>query len=71
MALDATLAYLHFTAIFVLFGYLVAEMVLLRGTLTAEALRRLGRVDLIYFGAAMAVLATGILRLVFGAKGAD
>lgn len=71
MVLDAALAYLHFTAIFVLFGYLVAEMVLLRGTLTAEALRRLGRVDLIYFGAAMAVLATGILRLVFGAKGAD
>jgi len=71
MALDAALAYLHFSAIFVLFGYLIAEAVLLRGTLTPEAVRRLGRTDLIYFGAAMAVLATGILRLVFGAKGAD
>jgi len=71
MALDAALAYLHFSAIFVLFGYLIAEAVLLRGTLTPEMVRRLGRIDLIYFGAAMAVLATGILRLVFGAKGAD
>jgi putative membrane protein len=71
MALDAALAYLHFSAIFVLFGYLIAEAILLRGTLTPEMVRRLGRIDIIYFGAAMAVLATGFLRLVFGAKGAD
>ena len=71
MALDATLAYFHFAAIFVLFGYMVAEAVLLRGTLTAETIRRLGRIDLIYFGAAILVLATGFLRLMFGAKGPD
>ena len=54
-----------------LFGYLVTQSVLLRGTLDAERIRRLGRIDLIYFGAAMAVLATGFLRAIFGMKGAD
>jgi putative membrane protein len=71
MALDATLAYFHFAAIFVLFGYMVAEAVLLRGTLGAETIQRLARIDLIYFGAAILVLVTGFLRLMFGAKGAD
>lgn len=71
MVLDAVLAYFHYAAIFVLFGYMVAEAVMLRGTLDAERIRRLGRIDLVYFGAAIAVLATGFLRAVFGAKGAD
>lgn len=71
MWLDALLAYLHFAAIFVLFGYLIVETVTIKGTLDAAAIRRLARADLIYFGAAMAVLATGFLRLVFGAKGPD
>ena len=34
-------------------------------------MRLLGRLDLWYFGAAIAVLATGFLRLGFGAKGPD
>jgi putative membrane protein len=71
MILDAVLAYFHFAAIFVLFAYMVAETVLLRGTLDAERIRRLGRIDIIYFGAAMAVLATGFLRAIFGMKGPD
>ena len=71
MVLDAVLAYFHFAAIFVLFAYIVAEMMILRGTLDAEHLRRLGRIDIIYFGAAMAVLATGFLRAIFGMKGPD
>jgi putative membrane protein len=71
MVLDAVLAYLHFMSIFVLFAYMVVETVMLRGTLDAERIRRLGRVDIIYFGAAMAVLATGLLRAIFGMKGAD
>ncbi|HLX24498.1 MAG TPA: DUF2214 family protein [Usitatibacter sp.] len=71
MWLDAFLAYLHFISIFVLFGYLIVETVAIRSTLDAEAVRRLARSDIIYFGAAMAVLATGFLRLAFGAKGPD
>jgi putative membrane protein len=68
---DAILAYLHFTAIFVLFAFLVAELVLFRGPLDPWAIRLLGRLDLWYFGAAIAVLATGFARLGFGAKGPD
>lgn len=71
MWIDALLAYLHFTAIFILFAFLTVEAVLMRGTLDAAAIRLLGRIDLWYFGAAIAVLVTGLLRLVFGAKGAD
>lgn len=71
MALDAFLAYLHFSAIFVLFGYLITEFMLVKRTLDAQTIRSLGRIDIFYFGASMAVLATGLLRLSFGAKGAD
>ena len=71
MALDAFLAYLHFAAIFVLFGYLLVEMAMIRDELDAAAVRRIARADLIYFGSAIAVLATGMLRLAFGAKGPD
>ena len=68
---DAILAYLHFTAIFILFAFLTAETMLIRGALDANAIRLLGRMDLWYFGSAIAVLVTGFLRLVMGAKGAD
>jgi putative membrane protein len=68
---DALLAYLHFIAIFVLFGFLSVEVMLVRGALDAAAIRLLGRTDLWYFGSAIAVLVTGFLRLVFGAKGPD
>lgn len=71
MALDAFLAYLHFASIFALFGYLTVEMVTIKGELDAAAIRRIARADIIYFGSAMAVLATGMLRMAFGAKGAD
>jgi putative membrane protein len=71
MWLDAALAYLHFSAIFLLFALLVAEMILFRGTLDAAAIRLLARVDLGYFASAGAVLVTGFLRLMFGAKGPD
>jgi putative membrane protein len=69
--LDAALAYLHFIAIFALFGFLTAEAMLIRATLDANGIRLLGRIDLWYFGAAMVVLVTGFLRLGLGAKGAD
>jgi len=71
MVLDAILAYLHFSAIFILFAFLSVELVMLRDPLDAAAIRKLGRIDLWYFGAAMAVLLTGFLRLGLGAKGAD
>lgn len=71
MWIDALLAYLHFTAIFFLVGFLAAEFVLLRGTLDISAVRRLAKVDVAYFLSAMAALVTGGLRLMLGAKGPD
>ena len=71
MVLDAVLAYLHFTAIFLLFAFMTAEVMLMRGTLDAAAVRLLGRVDIWYFGSAIAALLTGMLRLGLGAKGSD
>lgn len=71
MWLDAILAFLHYTAIFMLFGFLVAEAMLFRATLDGKTIRLLGRLDLWYFGSAIAALVTGFLRLVFGAKGPD
>ena len=69
--LDALLAYLHFTSVFLLFAFLTVELMLMRGDLDARAARLLGRVDMWYFGSAIAALTTGFLRLAFGAKGPD
>jgi len=71
MVIDAILAYLHFTAIFLLFAFMTVEIMMMRGPLDRAAVRLLGRVDLWYFGSAIAALVTGLLRLGLGAKGAD
>jgi putative membrane protein len=69
MWLDAALAYLHFTAVFVLFAFLTVEVMLARGELEATAIRLIGRVDLWYVGALAAAVATGLSRAIWGAKG--
>ena len=71
MWLDAILAYLHFAAIFMLFAFLTTQAILIRAPLDARMVRLMGRTDLWYFGSAFAVLVTGFLRAVLGAKGAD
>lgn len=71
MILDAALAYLHFTAIFMLFAFLTTQAVLMRSPLDERAIRLLGRVDMFYGLSAVLVLVTGLLRLGLGAKGAD
>lgn len=71
MILDAILAYLHFAAIFTLFAFLTAQAMLMREPLDHAGVRRLSRMDLWYFGSAMAALLTGFLRLGLGAKGAE
>ena len=71
MWLDAILAYLHYSAIFLLFAFMTVQAVLVRGPLDERVVRLLGRMDLWYLGAAIAVLATGFLRATLGAKGAD
>lgn len=69
MWLDAVLAYLHYTAVFVLFAFLTVEVVVSRGELGAGAVRMLARVDLWYVGATVAALVTGFARAIGGAKG--
>ena len=71
MLTDALLAFLHFTAIFVLVTLMAAEAVVLRPDMSPSAVRRLSQYDFFYFLSAMAVLATGLLRLFYGAKGVD
>ena len=71
MLVDAVLAYLHYIAILMLFSFMVAEVVLMRGTLDLERVLLLGRIDIWYFGSAGAALFTGFLRLGLGAKGAS
>jgi putative membrane protein len=71
MVLDAVLAYFHYIAIFMLFAYLVAESMIIKRTLDPVNILRIGKIDLIYGGLAVAVLITGFLRLAYGAKGAD
>lgn len=70
MMQDALLAYLHFIAIFVLFAFLTAEIMLLRGEVDARVAMLLARCDAWYGVAAVAVLVTGLLRIFAGAKGA-
>ena len=71
MWLDALLAYLHFTAIFLLFAFLTVQIILIRQPLDMRTVRLLGRMDIWYFSSAMAALVTGFLRATVGAKGAD
>lgn len=70
MLLDAFLAWCHFLAIFVLVVVLTAEAVLLRPDLTPITLKRLVIYDRLYLLSAILVLATGLLRLTLGIKGA-
>ncbi len=71
MWLDAILAYLHYAAILVLFSFLTVQAVLIRRTLDAGTIRLLARTDQWFGGGSVAVLATGFLRAIYGAKGAD
>jgi putative membrane protein len=71
MWLDAIVAYLHYISIFVLFSTLVTQLVMMKGTLDAPTVTRLGRIDIAYFASAGAVLVTGFLRATLGAKGPD
>ncbi|AOB32125.1 hypothetical protein AKI39_17495 [Bordetella sp. H567] len=69
MLTDALLAWLHFLAIFTLIVPLAAETVLLRPDMPASVVRRLANYDRLYLACALAVIATGLLRLFYGAKG--
>jgi putative membrane protein len=69
--LDLTLACAHHVLIFVIFGLLFGEMVVLNGALNSAALKRIARLDLIFGITATLVLIVGFGRAIFAAKGWD
>ncbi|NRF67869.1 DUF2214 family protein [Aquincola sp. S2] len=69
MLFDSLLAYAHFVALIGTASLLVAELLLARPNLRADALLRLQRIDATYAAFAVATLATGALRIFFGLKG--
>jgi putative membrane protein len=67
----AFIAFLHHLAAFTLVAALVAELVLVRSTLTVENARRILRFDAVYGTSATLLLAVGLLRVFYFEKGAD
>lgn len=68
--IEALLAYAHFAAILTLVVFMTSRAALCRPAwLNAAVVLRLRRVDLIFQGAMVFVLATGLARMVWGAKG--
>lgn len=71
MILESVLAYLHISAILALVVFITSEAAICRPEwMNRDIVERLVRVDRIYGAAALAVLATGLLRVYLGAKGA-
>jgi putative membrane protein len=69
---EALLAYLHFAAILTLVVFMTSRAALCRSEwLNAAVVKRLARVDRIFHGAMVFVLATGLARMAWGVKGAD
>jgi putative membrane protein len=66
----ALVAYAHFAAIFLTLALLVAEVALYGRALSESQRRTLNRVDLAYLAGALAIVATGMLRIFTSAKGA-
>jgi putative membrane protein len=67
--MEPLLAYLHYLAIVLISGFLVAEMVVCRPSMEAAQVRLLPRLDIVFFAAALLALVTGLLRLFVYAKG--
>jgi putative membrane protein len=70
MTLEALLAYAHFLAILTMVVFISSEAALCRPEwINAKVVERLGKVDMVYGIAALAVLLTGIARTWWGIKG--
>jgi putative membrane protein len=70
MILESLLAYLHIAAILTLVVFMTSLAALCRPLwFNADVVRRLQRVDQIYWGSWVAVLATGLARMAWGMKG--
>ncbi|HYC13441.1 MAG TPA: DUF2214 family protein [Stellaceae bacterium] len=68
---DLQLAIAHHVLVFALVALLAAEFALFRPDLDAAAIRALARIDAVYGAVAGLVIAVGILRVLYGAKGPE
>ena len=68
---DAALSYLHFIFALILVAALVAEAFVLRLPVDGRVARLLLRIDLFYGISAVGVIAAGVARVFWGAKGAE
>ncbi len=66
----ALLAFLHHIAAFLIFGTLIAELVLIKGELTATSARSVLRMDAAYGISAMLLIIVGLVRVFYTEKGA-
>jgi putative membrane protein len=70
MTLEALLASLHLVALLTLVVFLSSQAALCRAEwMSAAVVRRLARLDLIYGIAAVALIVSGLVRMVWGIKG--
>lgn len=69
MLTDAILAWIHFLLAFLLVGALVAEVFILRLPVDGRVAQLLTRVDLFYGVSAGLLIAAGVSRVIWGAKG--
>ena len=69
MLIDAVLAWIHFVLAFVLVGALVAEANILRLPVDKRVANLLVRIDRSYGVAAGLLIAAGVSRVIWGAKG--
>ncbi len=67
---DAAFSYLHFVFALILAGALAAEAFVLRLPVDSRVARLLLRIDLFYGISAVGVIAAGLARVFWGAKGA-
>jgi len=69
MAADLHLAIAHHLLIFILFGILVSELVLVRKGMSGADVTRLASIDVWYGIVALLIVIAGFSRVSFGAKG--
>lgn len=68
---DLILAIAHHLCVFTLAGLLIAEVALLRPGIAGERIRQIGAIDAAYGAMAGLVIVVGVLRVIFGDKGAE
>lgn len=67
--MEPLIAYLHFTAIIITGAALLAELLHCHQDMQPPDIAKLARIDVVYFSAAMAALATGLIRAFLVGKG--